>query len=96
MATARAPRARSALICAAGVVLLVGCGGSTADGGDEDAAATSSGSPSSASAQPQPLPEAEDITSLDALTLEARPFADFALTVDDTVWVSGVDPGIVG
>jgi virginiamycin B lyase len=98
MATARAPRARSALTCAAaGVVLtLAGCGGSTADGGDEDAAATSSGAASSASAEPQALPEAEDITTLDVLTLEGRPFADFALTVDDVVWVSGIDPGIVG
>jgi virginiamycin B lyase len=42
------------------------------------------------------LPPSEDIATLDVQSIEARPFPDFALTVRDTVWVSGVEPGIVG
>jgi hypothetical protein len=36
------------------------------------------------------------VASLGALTFTARPFPDFALTVDDVVWISGIEPGIVG
>lgn len=43
-----------------------------------------------------PLPASEDIATLDVQSIEAHPFPDFALTAGDTVWVSGVEPGIVG
>jgi len=73
-------------------VLLGGC---TSGGGTDDGSAGSpSAAPSSASAAP--LPPAENIRSLDVMSFPAHPFPDFALTVDGRVWVSGVDPGIVG
>ena len=69
--------------------LLHACGGD----GDSESASDSTAASSTAAA---PLPEAEDVTALGALTIPARPFPDFMLAVDQTVWVSGVDPGIVG
>lgn len=42
------------------------------------------------------LPSADDVATLGGLTIPARPFPDFMLSVADTVWVSGVQPGIVG
>jgi virginiamycin B lyase len=70
-------------------VVLGGCGSEGAP--PRGAAATSATTASAA-----PLPPSQDITALGALTIEAQPHPDFALAVDGTVWVSGVEPGIVG
>jgi len=70
--------------------LLQGCGG--ADSDSTSASASTTASTTSAA----PLPEAEDVTGLGVLTIPARPFPDFMLAVEQTVWVSGVEPGIVG
>jgi virginiamycin B lyase len=43
-----------------------------------------------------PLPPVDDIAGLGSTTIPAAPFPDWAMTVGDTVWVSGVEPGIVG
>jgi virginiamycin B lyase len=79
------------LLCPTAIAALVlgGCGsdGETPDGGTGASATTASAAP---------LPASEDITTLSALTLEAQPFPDFALAIDATVWISGVEPGIVG
>jgi virginiamycin B lyase len=87
-AAGRTPYLFAAAALTAG--LVQGCGG---DDGDS-ASASSSTSASSTSAAP--LPEAEEVATLGALTISARPFPDFMLAVDQTVWVSGVEPGIVG
>jgi virginiamycin B lyase len=93
--TVASGRRRAFLGCPTAIAVLVigGCGsdGGTAGGGTPDG---SSGV--AATTSPAPLPDSEDIGSLDALTVEAQPFPDFALTVDGTVWISGVEPGIVG
>jgi YVTN family beta-propeller protein len=92
--TAASPRRHRHAVLVGLVVALTtagGCGAESDDGDSADAApATTS------AAAPTGLPEAEDVSSLDALTFTARPFPDFALTVDDVVWISGIDPGIVG
>jgi virginiamycin B lyase len=83
--------ARRFLLCPAATAALV-LGGCGSDAGSPDRAAGRSATTTSAA----PLPASEDITALGALTLQAQPFPDFALAVDGTVWVSGVEPGIVG
>jgi YVTN family beta-propeller protein len=87
-------RRRAFLVCPTALTALVvgacGSGGGSQGGtpeGETGAATTTSAAP---------LPTSEDITTLDALTVDAQPFPDFALTIDDTVWISGVEPGIVG
>jgi virginiamycin B lyase len=84
-------RRRALLLCATTTValVLVSCGadGETPDGVTGAPARTTSAAT---------LPASEAIADLGALTLEAQPFPDFALAVDGTVWISGVDPGIVG
>ena len=84
---------RALLGCPAAIAVLV-LGGCGSDGGAADDASPDGAAATTTSAVP--LPESEDIGSLDPLTLEAQPFPDFALTVDGTVWISGVEPGIVG
>ncbi len=90
----RALRAVVVGVLTVGAVLLGGCDSGGGSGGDDPDAAPARSSASSASAAP--LPEAEDVTTLGTMTIQARPFPDFMLTVGDTVWVSGVEPGIVG
>jgi YVTN family beta-propeller protein len=84
-------RRRALLLWPTAAVTLVigGCGsdGATPDGGTGATGTTTSAAP---------LPDSEDVTALDTLTLDAQPFPDFALAVDGTVWISGIDPGIVG
>lgn len=74
---------------------LVGC---TAD---RDPAATPSGADSSPTTVERATPAAEPdlplpLDTVGAQTIEAEPFADFAVAVGDIVWVSGVDDGLVG
>ncbi|WP_146146061.1 hypothetical protein [Geodermatophilus tzadiensis] len=71
-------------------VVLVGCGPE-----DENSGLTSD-STSTRATSSTPLPKAEDVADLGTLTIQARPFPDFALADGDTVWVSGVEPGLVG
>lgn len=70
-------------------VVLAGCGA------DEDPGLASD-PPSAASTSSKPLPEIEDVADLGTLSIEAHPFPDFMLAVGDEVWVSGVEPGLVG
>jgi virginiamycin B lyase len=87
-AAGRTPYLLAAAALTAG--LVQGCGGDDVD------STSASGSTSASSTSAARLPEAEDVATLGALTIPARPFPDFMLAVDQTVWVSGVEPGIVG
>ena len=69
------------------VLVLTACGA----GGGSAAAGTTGPSTTA----PVELPEAEDVTDLPG-AIPGEPFPDFALALDDVVWISGVDPGIVG
>jgi len=79
------------VVTATAAGLLQACGGDEGNDGDVGSASTPASSTSAA-----PLPEAEDVAALGALNVPARPYPDFMLAVDQTVWVSGVEPGIVG
>jgi virginiamycin B lyase len=65
-------------------------------GSDDEDSGNPTSSITSAATSATTLPEAEDVATLGTLTIPARPFPDFMLAVGDTVWVSGVEPGIVG
>jgi hypothetical protein len=84
-----APRTRTgAAVGGVLVLVLSACGG---DGGGSAAAGTTGTS----TAAPVELPEAEDVTGLPG-AIPGEPFPDFALALDNVVWISGVEPGIVG
>ena len=88
----RSRAARAVLLAA--VVTASGCGSS--DGGGTATPTTASPSPSTTTAAQPSLPPAEEVGSLGGQTFTARSFPDFALTVGDVVWISGIEPGIVG
>jgi virginiamycin B lyase len=69
------------------VLVLTACGA----GGGPAAAGTTAPSTTA----PVELPEAEDVTGLPG-AIPGEPFPDFALALDEVVWISGVAPGIVG
>jgi YVTN family beta-propeller protein len=83
---------RRLLLCPAvtAAVVLGGCGS------DDETPNNATGTAASSTTSAGPLPASEDITASGALALDAQPFPDFALAVDGAVWVSGVEPGIVG
>lgn len=70
--------------CVAVVALLAGCSAPQATGRTPTSAPTDESGP----------PDV-DVSQLGAESLTVEPFADFAMSSGDLVWVSGVDPGIV-
>ncbi|SDY61595.1 hypothetical protein SAMN05660209_03269 [Geodermatophilus africanus] len=70
------------------VLLLTACGA-------DDGGSASGGTAGTSTAPPAELPEAEDISGLPG-AIPGEPFPDFALARDGVVWISGVQPGIVG
>jgi virginiamycin B lyase len=82
-------RARTGIAVSGLLALLV-----TACGGD-DSGSASGGTTGTSTAAPVELPEAEDISGLPG-AIPGQPFPDFALALDGVVWISGIQPGIVG
>ena len=81
-------RVRAALC--AWVLVLAACGGTDAAGDEPREEATSAPATS-----PVGLPEPEDVSGLPG-AIRASPYPDYALALDGAVWVSNVEPGIVG
>jgi virginiamycin B lyase len=77
-------------------LLALAAAGLTACGSGGADAASPAPSPTSPAIVDEPLPAANDVAELGGAAIPAAPFPDWAMTVDDTVWVSGVEPGIVG
>lgn len=81
--------------------LLTGCAGEEPPGGGRTSAPSSSAPPPEPD-QPAPtylaagdLSEPLSLEDVGAITETARPFADFAVAAEGSVWVSGVAPGAV-
>jgi hypothetical protein len=68
------------------VLLLTACGA------DDDGEPASGAAAGAGTAAPAELPEAEDVSDLPG-QIPGEPFPDFALALDDVVWISGVEPG---
>ncbi len=80
-----------ALVLVAGASLLGGCADGSPPPSDGSAAASSA-----TTTVTEVLPEPQDVDDLQATTADAAPSPDWALAIGDTVWVAGVEPGIVG
>lgn len=93
VANGSAPAIRAAVLATLLLGTLPACGAGDGGGntGSEAGTAQPDAEPSGAD-----LPPAEDVASLGALSIPATPFPDFAWAHEGIVWVTGVDPGIVG
>ena len=93
-----AGRARALAATAFLTAALVACGADSESPGSEEPSPTATTETATAEATYLPagdLPKPLSLEDVRAKTVEAQPFADFAVAAGHGVWVSGVDPGAV-